>query len=107
MVGIEDFLTPEVMAAIVTLMLAIMAYLTAKLRELVNHETEWKAEEDAAKAAASVATSGSVALTESEYQTPEGMKKMIEAIPKGATILKVDEGVASNGSKYRVVYWTT
>jgi len=32
---------------------------------------------------------------------------MIEAIPKGATILKVDEGVASNGSKYRVVYWTT
>lgn len=105
---IASIITPEVQTAISTLIAVAVAYLIAKLRSLEKHEKEWKEEETVIKTAALAAPvpeAGTFILMENEYQTAEGMQKMVDAIPRKAQILKVDEGITSNGSKYRAVYW--
>lgn len=115
----EGLLTPEIMDAITVLIGAATAYLAYKVRQNEAYQKQWKAEEQAQESGAVYQKaeptkpigkkedleSGSIALYENEYQSAEGISRMIKSIPAGADVLKVEEGVASNGSKYRVVYW--
>jgi len=65
----------------------------------------WKAEEQTEPAP--VESSGAVVVMENpDLQSTQAFEVMVKAIPPGAEIKKIDEGISSGGSKYRLVYYT-
>lgn len=112
----DGFLTPELSEAIAALIGVLVAYIAYKTRQDSLFQRDWRAAEEmnnqpillpieGDEKTQEGLQSGSIALYENEYQSAEGLEKMLDSVPSGAKIIKVDEGIASNGSKYRIVYW--
>lgn len=94
--------TPEMMDAIVGLLLAITAVMSTwsvkQNSAAAKMQNDWKAQEQ-------TVTAPVVVVGDSPGWSETAVEALNKAIPAGADILKIDEGVASNGSKYRIVYW--
>lgn len=81
----------------------LIAYLTYRDRKSAAFQEEWRSAELEQPVAG---PAGTVVLPD-DYQTQEAIEVMLKSIPKGAIIKRIEEGVASNGSKYRRVDWST